>query len=252
MKNLIHRVVASVMAIGLALALAVPMSLAQKRRGRQSSTRVPVKNASRANDAARHSEDAAQVFREIMGTPDKAIPRELLDRAEAIAVFPGITKAGFIIGGRGGQGVISRRVAGGWSAPAFFNLGGASFGAQIGVQKIDAVLLFMNDDAVSSLLKDKFEIGGEVAATAGPVGRNASASTDARLQAGILSYSRSKGLFIGAVIKGAVVSPDNDLNQAVYGMDAKDLLTGAQKMTMAQMPSVVRVFPQTLARYSTR
>jgi SH3 domain-containing YSC84-like protein 1 len=234
---------ASVVGITLAFCLCVPMVSARKNTKKQSS---------RMNDAARHSTAAANVFGEIMRAPDKAIPKELLDRAEAIAVFPGITKAGFIVGGRGGQGVVSRRVPGGWSAPAFFNVGGGSFGAQIGVQKIDSVLLFMNDDAVGSLLKDKFEIGGEVAATAGPVGRNASASTDALLQAGILSYSRSQGLFIGAVIKGAVISPDNDLNEAVYGMNASDVLTGSRKMTVATIPSSVRVFPRTLARYSRR
>ena len=204
----------------------------------------------RASDAARHAQDAAQVFKEIMGTPDKEIPQALLDKAEAIAVFPGITKAGFIVGGRGGQGVISRRVPGGWSEPAFFNLGGGSVGAQIGVEKIDSVMLFMNDEAVGSLLKDKFEIGGELGATAGPVGRNAAATTDAMLQAGILSYSRSKGLFVGAVIKGAVISPDNDLNKAVYSVDAKTLLSPGRKVS--QMPAAVRVFPETLASFSKK
>jgi lipid-binding SYLF domain-containing protein len=213
---------------------------------------VPVKDAKRAQDAARHANDAARVFKEIMNTPDKGIPKELLDKAEAVAVFPGITKAGFIVGGRGGQGVISRRIPKGWSAPAFFNVGGADFGAQIGVQKIDAVLLFMNDEAVGSLLKDKIELGGELSATAGPVGRTAAASTDALLNAGILSYSRSKGLFAGALLKGAAITPDNDLNEAIYSMSARDLLTGAEKMTMAQVPSVVRNFPLTLARYSVK
>ncbi len=210
------------------------------------------KDPRRMEDAARHSQDAAKVFKEIMGAPDKSVPKELLDRAEAIAVFPGIVKAGFVVGGRGGQGVISRRVPGGWSAPAFFNVGGADFGAQIGVEKTDAVLLFMNDDAVQSLLKDKVEIGGELSAAAGPVGRTAAASTDARLKAGILSYSRSKGLFAGAVLKGAAISPDNDLNEAVYGMKAGDLLTGSQKMTKAEIPAAVSVFPQTLTAYSKK
>ncbi|PYS89760.1 MAG: hypothetical protein DMF64_16810 [Acidobacteria bacterium] len=231
----------------LVLGLCVPVTLSQR-----GSKNVPVKNAKRANDAERHSSDSAKVFSQIMDTPDKGIPKNLLDKAEAIGVFPGITKAGFIVGGRGGQGVISRRIKGGWSAPAFFNVGGADFGAQIGVEKIDAVLLFMNDDAVAGLLKDKLELGGELSATAGPVGRTASASTDVLLRAGILSYSRTKGLFAGAVLKGASISPDNDLNEAVYGLDAKDLLTGGEKMTMAQVPTVVRVFPITLARYSNR
>ncbi|HKZ80241.1 MAG TPA: lipid-binding SYLF domain-containing protein [Pyrinomonadaceae bacterium] len=203
------------------------------------------------HDAARHSSDAAKVFTEIMNTRDKAIPKELLDKAEAIAVFPGVIKAAFIFGGRGGQGVISRRIRGGWGAPVFFNLGGGSFGAQIGAQKTDYVLLIMNQDGLNGLVKDKFEMGGEVGVAAGPVGREAAASTNLTLDAGILSYSRTKGAFIGAALKGAVISPDNDLNEAVYARKASDLLTG-KPILMADMPASVRIFPRTLVRYSVR
>ena len=206
---------------------------------------------SRTHDAARHSSEAAKTFTEIMNVKDKAIPKELLDTAEAIAVFPGVIKAAFVVGGRGGQGVISRRVKGGWSAPAFFNLGGGSFGAQIGAQKTDYVLLIMNPSGLDGLLKDKFELGGEVGIAAGPVGREAAASTNPRLDAGILSYSRSKGAFIGAALKGAVISPDNDLNEAIYGKKAEDLLKGPG-LTFGQMPPSVRIFPRTLVRYSIR
>jgi lipid-binding SYLF domain-containing protein len=147
--------------------------------------------------------------------------------------------------------VISRRTGSSWSAPAFFNLGGGSVGLQIGASKTDFVLLFMNDDALGGLLRDKFEIGGEGSAAAGPVGRSASATTDAQLKAGILSYSRSRGLFAGLEIKGVVISPDNDLNIAVYDKKASDVLAQTRG-TMAQMPVGVRIFPRTLARYSTR
>lgn len=205
----------------------------------------------RMHDAARHSSEAAKIFTEIMNVRDKAIPKDLLDKAEAIAVFPGVIKAAFIFGGRGGQGVISRRIRGGWGAPVFYNLGGGSFGAQIGAQKTDYILLIMNQDGLNGLVKDKFEMGGEVGVAAGPVGREAAASTNLTLDAGILSYSRSKGAFIGAAIKGAVISPDNDLNEAVYGRKASDLLTG-KPILMADMPSSVRIFPRTLARYSMR
>src|ERR1043166_9776923 len=181
---------------------------------------------SRTQDAARHSNEAAKTFTEIMDVKDKAIPQELLDTAEAIAVFPGVIKAACVIGGRGGQGVISRRVKGGWSAPAFFNLGGGSFGPQIGAQKTDYVLLIMNESGLNGLLKDKFELGGEVGVAAGPVGREAAASTNPRLDAGILSYSRSKGAFIGAAFKGGYISPDNDLNEAVYGQKGSEVLQG--------------------------
>jgi lipid-binding SYLF domain-containing protein len=206
---------------------------------------------SRTPDAARHAGDASKAFTEIMNVKDKAIPKELLDNAEAIAVFPDVVKAAFIVGGRGGQGVISKRVKGGWGPPAFFNLSGGSFGPQIGAQKTDYVLLIMNPSGVEGLLSDKFEIGGEAGVAAGPVGREASASTNPRLDAGILSYSRSKGVFVGAALKGAVISPDNDLNEAVYGLKAKDIITG-KPITLAQMPSSVRIFPRTLVRYSNR
>lgn len=225
--------------LGLTLVLAVSGSeaLAQKK--------------SRTQDAARHSSTAAKTFTEVMNVRDKAIPKELLNKAEAIAVFPGVIKAAFIVGGKGGQGVISRRVKGGWSAPAFFNLGGGSFGAQIGAQQTDYVLLIMNEDGVKGLLEDKFEIGGEVGVAAGPVGREAAASTNPTLDAGILSYSRSKGAFIGVALKGAVISPDNDLNESVYGSKANSILTG-QPMTLGKMPPSVRIFPRTLSRYSIR
>lgn len=217
-----------------------------------SATQTPgQKSSSRTKDAARHSSTAAKTFTEIMNIRDKAIPQELLDNAEAIAVFPGVIKAAFIFGGRGGQGVISKRVKGGWSAPAFFNLSGGSFGAQIGAQKNDYVFLIMNEDGVKGLLEDKFELGGEAGIVAGPIGREAAASTNPTLDAGILSYSRSKGAFIGAALKGAVISPDNDLNEAVYGVKANEVLTGKQ-MAVGQMPASVRIFPRTLARYSIR
>jgi lipid-binding SYLF domain-containing protein len=210
------------------------------------------KSVKKTNDATEQSRKAAKVFTEIMAAPDKAIPHDLLDKAEAVAVFPNVIKAGFIVGGRGGRGVISRRVRGGWSAPAFFNLGGASIGLQIGASSTDFVLLFMNDDALKGLLEDKFEIGGEGSVAAGPVGRAASASTDAQLKAGIISYSRSKGLFAGLELKGVVINPDNDDNRAVYGLTARDILTGNNKMSLSRMPAGVRIFPRTLSRYSVR
>lgn len=207
----------------------------------------------RMADAARHSEAAAKVFNEIMGVRDRSIPRDLLNRAEAIAVFPGVVKAAFIFGGHGGQGVISRRTRNGWDAPAFFNLSGGSFGAQIGAQKTDYVLLIMNTEGLKGLLEDKFEMGGEASVAAGPVGRTAAATTNTTLDAGILSYSRTKGAFIGAALKGAVISPDNDLNETVYdGRKASEVLSSANGMLLKNMPASVRIFPQTLARYSSR
>jgi lipid-binding SYLF domain-containing protein len=210
------------------------------------------KNEKKIAAKAEESQKASDVFTEIMNVPDKAIPQGLLDKAEAIAVFPGVVKGGFIIGARGGHGVISRRVKGGWSPPAFFNLGGGSVGLLIGASKTDFVLLFMNTGALEGLLKDKFEIGGEGSVAAGPVGRSTSATTDATLKAQILSYSRSKGLFAGLELKGVVIDPDNDDNTAVYGKKAAELLAPRPPLTLAQVPAGVRIFPRTLARYSTR
>ena len=228
----------------ISFVLAIGASAAAQT-GRERSTK-------KAREAADQASKAARVFDQIMGTREKSIPLDLLDRAEAVAVFPSVLKAGFIVGGRGGSGVISRRVPGGWSAPAFFDLGGGSVGLQIGASSTDYILLFMNDNAVESLLGDKFEIGVEGSAAAGPVGRSASGSTDVKLNAQILSYSRSRGAFAGLELKGVVIKPDTEDNSKVYGMSARDILTGANKISMEKMPEGVRVFPQTLARYSRR
>ncbi|MCU1268614.1 MAG: hypothetical protein JWM21_4932 [Acidobacteria bacterium] len=203
------------------------------------------KTGKKANEATRRSNDAATAFNEIMGAADNAIPKELVDKAQAIAVFPGVLKAAFIFGGREGKGVISRRTAQGWTTPAFFNLGGGSFGAQIGADKTDYVLLIMNDKGLNGLLGDKFQIGGEVGVAAGPVGREASAATDAQLKAEILTYSRSKGLFAGVDLNGTAITPDNDLNEAVYKMKARDVLNGA----VGRVPTFVSIYPETLSRY---
>jgi lipid-binding SYLF domain-containing protein len=149
------------------------------------------------DDEIGQSVKAATVFGQIMDTPEKGIPKDLLEKAECVAVFPSVLKAGFIVGGRGGRGVASCRTTSGWSAPAYFNLGGASIGLQIGAQSTDFVMLFMNKEGMKSLLSDEFTLGGDASVAAGPVGRQAGASTDLKLNAQILSYSRSKGLFAG-------------------------------------------------------
>jgi SH3 domain-containing YSC84-like protein 1 len=200
-------------------------------------------------DAASQSQKSARVFREIMGAPDKAIPKDILDNATCVAVFPQVIKAGFIVGGRGGRGVASCRTKTGWSGPIFLNMGGGSFGLQIGAQATDFILLFMNEGGMNKLLSDNFEIGGDATAAAGPVGRQAGASTNIRLDAQILSYSRSKGLFAGLELKGVVIKKDSDDNDAVYGAGVKsaDVLRGAKAA-----PESVKAFPTTLTRYSAR
>lgn len=201
-------------------------------------------------EEAKRAKKAAQAFREIMGAPDQAIPQDLLDRANCVAVFPSVKKGGFVVGGQFGRGLVSCRKSGGWSAPAYFTIGGGSFGLQIGAQAVDLILLVMNEDGVNGLLKSKFEIGAGAAAAAGPVGRNASASTDATLNAQILSYSRSKGLFAGLELKGSVIKEDEDANKEMYGraVSARDLLeTGNVKATPE-----VRIYSATLTRFSAR
>jgi len=201
-------------------------------------------------DEVGQSDKAARVFKEIMDAPDKGIPQSLLDKAECVAVFPNVLKAGFGVGGRGGRGVASCRTTSGWSAPAYFNLGGGSIGLQIGAQSTDFVLLIMNTGGMNSLLSDQFTMGGDASVAAGPVGRQTGASTDAKLNAQILSYSRSKGLFAGLELKGVVIKPDKDDMADVYGANvkAKQVLEGSQSMADAS----VRAFPIMLARYSTR
>ena len=201
-------------------------------------------------DEANQSENAARVFREIMDTPDKGIPQELLDGAECVAVFPSVFKARFVFGGRGGRGVASCRTATGWSAPAFFTLGGGSFGLQIGAQSMDFVMLFMNKDGLNSLLSDQFTLGGDASVAAGSIGRQAGAATDLKLNAQILSYSRSKGLFVGLELKGVVIMPDKDDMRYVYGegVTAKEVLM-ENKVTA---PVAATDFPNTLGRYSSR
>lgn len=206
--------------------------------------------SSKLKDEVKQSQKAARVFREIMNTPDQGIPKTILDGAECVAVFPDVIKAGFIVGGRGGRGVASCRTTQGWSAPAYFNLGGGSFGLQIGAQSTDFVLLFMTRNGINNLLSNKFTVGADASVAAGPVGRQAGASTDIKFDAQILSYSRSKGLFAGLELKGVVIEPDESDMRDVYGkgIRAKEVLQEGK----GNAPTAVRAFPDMLAHYSLR
>ena len=201
-------------------------------------------------DEIEQSTKAARVFTEIMAIPEKGIPQSILDDAECVAVFPNVIQAAFGIGGRGGRGVASCRTATGWTPPAYFNLGGGSFGFQLGVESTDLVMLFMTPDSMNSLLGSKFELGGDASVAAGPVGRQAGASTDLKLNVQILSYSRNKGLFAGVALKGAVIEPaDNDMRDAYGpGVKAKDVLKGGK----AEPAAGVMAFPDALKERSLR
>ena len=200
-------------------------------------------------DAASQSAKAAKAFDGIMQVPDKAIPRELVAQAKAIAVFPDVIKVAFAAGGGGGRGVVSRHVGDAWGEPVFFRAGGGSVGPQIGASSTDFVLLLMDDASVEALMKDKFELGAEIGATAGPVGANLGAGTGTRQDAQILSYSRSRGLFAGANVKGVVIRPEDDLNMTIYNKTARELL-GHPAGADATPAAGLRAFPQTLRRYA--
>lgn len=171
-------------------------------------------------DEADRIRESTTVFSEIMRAPDKAIPRSVLEKAEAIAVFPSTLKGGFIFGGHRGRGILSvrDRATGRWSPPAFLTLTGASFGAQIGGQAVDLVLVVMNPRGLENLLRNQFKVGADASVAAGPVGREAEASTDIQMRAEILSYSRARGLFAGVTLKGSSISQDRDANERFYGV----------------------------------
>lgn len=171
---------------------------------------------------------AGAVLQEVMNAPDKGIPDEVIDHAKCIAVVPHLLKGGFVFGAENGRGVATCRTANGWSAPAFFTITGGSWGLQIGVEGIDLVMVIQNDTGMQHLLNSKFEIGGDASAAAGPVGRHASADTDWKMNAEILTYSRAKGIFAGLTLNGAAIRRDDDSTMAEYGEEFSNqkILTG--------------------------
>ena len=194
--------------------------------------------ASDRDDDAARSQKAAEVFKAIMDTPDSAIPQDLLERAKCIAIIPGDKKFAFIFGGSYGRGLATCRTERGWSAPLFLALDGGSVGYQIGGSSTDVVMLFMNDHALHSLLSDKFKLGAGASVAAGPVGRNAAAATDLKLNAEILSYSRTKGIFAGVSLDGAVVQADKSGDAAIYGegVERRQILDGKEKIPGSAEP----------------
>ncbi|MFZ1917577.1 MAG: lipid-binding SYLF domain-containing protein [Terriglobales bacterium] len=174
--------------------------------------------ASEANTkASGRVEAAGTVLDEIQGAPDQRIPEEILASADCVAVVPSLLNGGFVFGGRYGKGVASCRTEKGWSAPAFFVIGGGSFGLQIGGQATDVVMLIMNKEGMNNLLASKFKLGADASAAAGPVGRHAAADTDWKMRAQVLTYSRSRGLFAGLELNGAVIKQDKDSTREFYG-----------------------------------
>src|SRR6185503_5770455 len=177
-------------------------------------------------DSVKRLQKSSEVFGEIMRTPDKGIPEDLLDKCACIGIVPGLKKGGLGIGGKYGRGVLMCRKPSGWTAPSFITIEGGSVGFQIGFTQIDVVMLFMNKKGVEKLIDDKFTIGADASAAAGPVGRSTAAQTNIRLDAEILTYSRAKGLFAGVALDGATLRQDKDDNKDFYGaeVDARKIL----------------------------
>ncbi len=201
---------------------------------------VPAQAQMSSNEQER-VRNAAEVVTAMRDAPDKGIPEELWEKANCVVVLPDVKKAAFGIGGEFGKGLMSCRTANGWSAPAFMEMAKGSFGFQIGGQEADLVLLVMNKQGIDKMLKDKVTLGADASVSAGPVGRTGAAATDARLNAQILSYSRSKGLFAGIDVSGGVLRPDKDANAHAYGASvaAFDVVNGAQVTAPPQVAGFV-------------
>jgi lipid-binding SYLF domain-containing protein len=194
---------------------------------------------------AQRLDQATMVLSEIMATPDKAIPRDLLEKAHCIVVVPDEKSAAFLVGAKFGTGYLSCRKASeiGWSAPATIRIEGGSFGFQIGGKETDVVMLVMNKGGENKLLESKFTLGGDASVAAGPVGRSSSAQTDAQMHAEILSWSRTQGLFAGVSLEGATLRPDVDDNAKLYGkrLDSRQIVTTKTKMPKAAVRFVVEL-----------
>ncbi|HYP29572.1 MAG TPA: lipid-binding SYLF domain-containing protein [Blastocatellia bacterium] len=215
------------------------------------SASAPAGPGLKRSDEVQRLDRATEVFSEIMKTPDKGVPEDLLHRSACIAIVPGLKKGGLGLGGRYGKGVVMcRKGNGSWSAPSFMTVEGGSVGLQIGFQQIDLVMLIMNREGMEKLIGDKLTVGADASAAAGPVGRQTSAETNIRMDAKILTYSRAKGLFAGITLNGAVVKQDKDDNRDFYGreMEAREILFGDS----VPMPREARALASALSWKSPR
>ena len=176
-------------------------------------------------------DDSAKILNELLGAPDNGIPDDVFKSAKCVAVVPSMVKGGFVFGAEHGRGVATCRTPDGWSAPAMFVITGGSWGAQIGGQAVDLVMLIMNDKGMNDLLSSKFKLGANGSVAAGPVGRDASASTDWKMKAEVLTYSRTRGLFAGLTLDGAVIKQDDDSTRGLYGREV-----GFREILMGKVP----------------
>ena len=201
------------------------------------------------SNAVERCHRAGRLLDEIMGTPDTALPQELLNKAHCVALIPGVKKIGFGFGAKYGKGVLSCRVEGGtgWSGPSTVRIEGGSFGLQIGASSTDVILLVMNEAGAKKLLSSKFTLGADAGVAAGPVGRTAQAQTDIQMRAKILSYSRSRGIFAGVSLEGSTLRPDNDANEQIYGYEVSPLQIVSGEIPT---PKIVASLPAKLGKYS--
>lgn len=202
--------------------------------------------AALSKDEVKRLSEAGTILTELRGSPDKGVPEDLWNKAQCVVVIPSMKKAAFVFGGEYGSGVMSCRTSG-WSAPVFMQLAKGSWGLQIGAEEVDLVLLVMNKRGVDKLLQDKVSLGGDASIAAGPVGRSASAATDAQMSAEMLAYSRSQGVFAGIDLSGGVLRPDKEADARAYGtgVSAREVVTGATHVTA---PEAASPFLRALAR----
>lgn len=206
------------------------------QQAKENAKNADTKQGEEHEKAVARLDDGGKIMNQLITAPDNGIPQDVLEKAKCVAVIPSMIKGGFIFGAEHGRGVATCRLPnGGWSAPAFFTATGGNWGAQIGGQATDLVMLIMNDNGMNQLLNSKFKIGADASAAAGPVGRETSASTNWKLQSEILTYSRSRGLYAGAILNGVVVKADQGAMTAYYGHDAgfRPVLTGQAKDPMS-------------------
>lgn len=227
-----HRLRPLAAAVLVSAALAAPLALAGPREDAQ-------------------ADNAARVLSEIQAIPESAIPDKLLDEAKAIVIVPDTVKAGLVLGGRRGRGLLAVRTPDGdWSNPSFVTLTGGSIGFQVGVQSADVVLVFRSERGLDSIVNGKFTLGADAGVAAGPMGRNASASTDGQMKAEIWSWSRARGLFAGVALDGAVLSIDDKSNEAVYGRDTTPRMIFEDRAPQGASDAVAK-FRDLLAQAST-
>lgn len=247
MKKSINQWIASALAFGLLLTFTGTAAVsAQDKKDKKDPEDIKKAFEEGRGEAA----EATKILNELMGNAEKRIPRAVLQKAVAIGVFPNIAKGGFIVGGQGGDGVVARRTKNGWSAPVFYDFGGANVGLQAGIKKSDYIMLFMQEGSLKDLLNDKLEFGADASFAAGPIEGGVGANTALTGNEAVLIYSRSDGLFGGATVGGATMTADNSRNTAFYKMNGGQVLQNPTKIKLSTLPAELQTFTKTIETYT--